>query len=317
MIIARLLLCLGGVLEALFFARLFAPGIRIMPFIPLPYLGLALPLLVVLSYYTAKRQDRSGVGWAVFVFFLPFIAALMLALLPGRGSVSRRHAAKSPLQTHSPASAASAAVQSPKKSTPLSIFQALCKEQPEAALRLIEEGGDVNEEQPSGDTALHMASFKGYADVVRKLLEKSANINARMAGGGDPGATPLHLAAMKGHVDAIILLIENGADLNTRLGGDGNTSTSGASPLHLAAAHDTIEAARALVEKGADIEAEDDYGDTALHYAANRGFEGMVRVLVGLGADVNVVDDYGRTPLKLAGHRGEIVGILREAGARE
>lgn len=179
-------------------------------------------------------------------------------------------------------------------------------------------GTDTEVPQPrgDGDTPLHMAAFQGDLGRVKLLVGQGADVNAKILGGGDPGATPLHLAAMKGHADVVAALVASGADVNAKLDGGGQTSTSGATPLHLAATHDMTSAIRALIDGGADIEAEDDNGDTALHYAANRGLADMVRALVRAGANVNAVDDYGRTPSSLAKGRKSVEILLREPEAK-
>jgi uncharacterized protein len=53
-----------------------------------------------------------------------------------------------------------------------------------AALTL---GSDINAVNPSGETALHIASAQGYSEVVTLLAERGADLNARNA----KGLTPL------------------------------------------------------------------------------------------------------------------------------
>lgn len=55
---------------------------------------------------------------------------------------------------------------------------------------------------------LGWAAISGKSNVVKLLLEKGANVNAK---GGD-GSTALHSAAFLGHVEAVKLLLANGAD---------------------------------------------------------------------------------------------------------
>jgi ankyrin repeat protein len=319
--ITRFFLFLLG-LAAIYAWGHLIPGFRnVLPVIPALGRGIALlPSITsiggaIFCYAYANSQYRSGRGWAAFAFFMPFLAPLILALLPDTNKPTRSDSVAAPRAATVPASASPPSASS-RRSAPKGLFDSLRGGRPEEALRLIDEGADVNEMLPDGDSPLHIAAFKGYAEVAKRLIEEGANVNAKIAGGGDPWATPLHLAAMKGHVDLVSLLAENGAHVNVKLGGDGKTSTSGASPMHLAATHGMVDAARALARNGADIDAEDDYGDTPLHYAANSGMEPMVRALVGLGANLDAVDDSGRTPLSLAGNTGSVAAILREAGAK-
>lgn len=56
-------------------------------------------------------------------------------------------------------------------------------------------------------TPLYIASYYGYAEVVRTLLEKGSNPNAVFK----LGSTPLHAAAQKGHEEIVQLLLQRGA----------------------------------------------------------------------------------------------------------
>ncbi len=55
-----------------------------------------------------------------------------------------------------------------------------------------------------GWTPLHVACEKGHASVVRLLLERGADVNAR----DGKGRTALVLAGQQGHKDVVRLLVE-------------------------------------------------------------------------------------------------------------
>jgi ankyrin repeat protein len=72
-------------------------------------------------------------------------------------------------------------------------------------------------------TALHSATARSHAEIVRVLLGAGANPQARQSGGG----TPLHAAAVNADVESVDALLGAGADPAV-------TKDDGRSPLDLA-----------------------------------------------------------------------------------
>jgi ankyrin repeat protein len=148
-----------------------------------------------------------------------------------------------------------------------------------------------------------------YADVIRLLIERGADINAR----DSAGWTPLHIAVFRPwcELGAIELLLDSGADVNAR-------DKRGATPLHVAIEGLRTDIAELLLNRGADPNAKDRWGGTPLCYAAEGGLWDLVRLLVEHGAGVNARDQEGRTPLYHA-VKGwaplEIIELLLERGA--
>ncbi len=97
-----------------------------------------------------------------------------------------------------------------------------------AALALLEGGADINVRDRAGNTALHLAAQVGDMKLVRALLAKGADPNARTpksttpagargGGGGGRGGpageqTPLMMAARGDHEDVMRALVAAGAD---------------------------------------------------------------------------------------------------------
>merc|ERR1712137_87448 len=61
-------------------------------------------------------------------------------------------------------------------------------------------------------TALHIASWYDFRDLVDLLLEHQANINNQKA----DGCTPIYLACQLGRTDLVRYFLERNADINIR-----------------------------------------------------------------------------------------------------
>jgi len=143
-----------------------------------------------------------------------------------------------------------------------------------------------------------------YLDLMKLLIEKGADVNARMNGrmwmrivgpGGGPvytGETPFIRAAQANDVEAVKLLLAHGANPSI-------PTTKGVTALMLAAGmglrpseghvkpDSRLETVRFLVEElGADVNAKDNDGFTPLHGAASVGDTDVITYLVSRGADV-------------------------------
>ncbi|KAH6960053.1 hypothetical protein BKA56DRAFT_647910 [Ilyonectria sp. MPI-CAGE-AT-0026] len=116
---------------------------------------------------------------------------------------------------------------------------------------------------PKYFTDLMVASYYGHRAVVKLLLEKGAEIEAKDS---EHGRTPLWWAAESGHEATVKLLLEKGADVEAK---DADSQT----PLWWAAhkGHEAI--VKLLLEKGADVESKDEHGHTPLSWAAENGHE--------------------------------------------
>lgn len=157
-------------------------------------------------------------------------------------------------------------------------------------------------------------------DVIRKMIAKGANVNARMTRNGMRdgqrnrlnrlGATPFFLAAKVTDVEVMKILLDAGAKASVPIA-DGTT------PLMVAAGlqqwnpgedggslpgqePEVLEAVRICVERGNDVNARNDRGETALHGAAYRGVNAIVEYLASKGATLDVKDEHGWTPLAVA-----------------
>ncbi|KAL6407175.1 ankyrin repeat domain-containing protein [Ilyonectria robusta] len=99
---------------------------------------------------------------------------------------------------------------------------------------------------PSYWPDLLLASYYGHRVIVRRLLEKDADVESK----DGYGRTPLSWAAAEGHEAIVQLLLENGADVQSK-------DKQGWTPLAWAAAEGHAAIVGMLVEKGADTKSKD------------------------------------------------------------
>lgn len=109
-----------------------------------------------------------------------------------------------------------------------------------------------------GESPLMMASLKGQLDLVRKLVDRGADVNK-------PGWAPLHYAATNGHLKIMELLLDENAYIDA-------ASPNGTTPLMMAAHYGSPAAVKLLLEAGADPTIRNQLGLTAIDFAyrANR-----------------------------------------------
>ena len=190
---------------------------------------------------------------------------------------------------------------------------------------------------------LHGAATSGHVDIVRLLLQKRLDVNAK----DRKGRTPLHDASRKGSVAVVKLLLDTKAntlvkDEAERTPKDvawqyGHSPTmnvlEGRDPYEcmaedlpdeypdveklpiwsLANLRYTAEVTKAVVTRSQEVKSSSpDTHDTALNYAVFSDQPEMVKVLLQAKSPVNVSNDYGRTPLHFAALSGndEIMGML-------
>ena len=171
---------------------------------------------------------------------------------------------------------------------------------------LVEHGADINARTDEGQTSLAAAISGGRSASVRflSLVRFLVNIGADII--AEDGETALMQAAREGDLAVMRLLVDRGADVNARTD-RGWTALMSAASGELVGYKEA--AVRFLVEHGADIHAQDHHGRTALLVAVWWPFgpsEAAVRLLVDQGADVNARDRNGMTVLMHAAGAGAL-----------
>ncbi|MDF2463202.1 MAG: putative ankyrin repeat harboring protein [Ramlibacter sp.] len=117
------------------------------------------------------------------------------------------------------------------------------------------------------ESPLMMAALKGHVDIVRKLIERDADVNK-------PGWTPLHYAATNGHLTIIELLLEHHAYIDAE-------SPNGTTPLMMAAQYGTPAAVKLLLEAGADAGLKNQLGLSALDFATRANRRDAAELIAG------------------------------------
>ena len=134
------------------------------------------------------------------------------------------------------------------------------------------------ERQPSSiemNAALFSAADKGCLDLVKRLIEAGASVEAR----DRLGAKPLARAAAAGEPEIVALLLDHGAPIDAR-------SLDGSTALTRRPRAGRLPVVRLLVERGAQVNLP---GRTADNAALGRG-------LYGQRAHRAVLDREGRRP---------------------
>lgn len=115
------------------------------------------------------------------------------------------------------------------------------------------------------ESPLMMASLKGHAEMVRKLIARDADVNK-------PGWTPLHYAATSGHLAIMELLLEHHAFIDAE-------SPNGTTPLMMAAHYGTPAAVKLLLEAGADVRMKNQLGLSAIDFAHRAGRQDVAEMI--------------------------------------
>lgn len=206
----------------------------------------------------------------------------------------------------------------------------------------------LDDADPRGLTALHLAAARGHAACVQVLLDRGARVDVETVMAlsetsgldrdrakklavprteGDLGvalvmdrqATPLHLAAITGRANVLALLLAAGATAGSTAGG--------ATPLHYAARAGALDCVAALLAAGHPVDAAlrtqsvpawFDADMTPLHGAAEAGALEVVQALLDAGADASKRSRTGCGALFFAARSGTraVIERLVAAGAR-
>ena len=191
---------------------------------------------------------------------------------------------------------------------------------------LLEAGADIDNREHLGKTPLFWAAREGKKEMVRFLLEKGADVNAK----GTKGYTALIATCerkLADDIETVNLLISAGADVNGAYQCDATYAAGRIlwknrrwTALMMASDRGHAAVVEALICAGSDVNYADDHGVTPLMTACYRDGKGAARtiqVLIQAGAAVNAKDNDGKTALAHARCRSQNRKILIQNGATE
>jgi ankyrin repeat protein len=112
---------------------------------------------------------------------------------------------------------------------------------------------NVDARTDKDETPLMLAALKGHTELVRKFVDKGADVNKT-------GWTPLHYAATSGHLVIMQMLLDEHAYIDAE-------SPNGTTPLMMAAHYGSTAAVKLLLEAGADPRLKNELGLTAIDFA--------------------------------------------------
>jgi ankyrin repeat protein len=205
------------------------------------------------------------------------------------------------------------------------ILQALKQNEFNEAEQLITNGHQINEQDETGLSSLHVATLKGNIAIVHRLLEAGCNPNARTTTDdvfneddlsivkpdaivaslrGLGNKTPLHIAAKDSLFEIGQLLIAYGADIHSL---DAGLCT----PLHWSATKGDQKFVQLLLENHANPNARDLAWSTPLHEATRKNHQHIVKLLMKYHADPYIKDICAQSALEIASNNISLVRIFQ------
>lgn len=131
--------------------------------------------------------------------------------------------------------------------------------------RLVGMRANLDHRSAHGDTALHVCSLHGHADVINQLLLANAASNAVNV----RKWTPLHVAASRGHAATVSLMLQHGGDVSAlndarATPGDLARALAGSVQPHLGKSTTNQQDAALLLMKAERLRANKDCGQDSV-----------------------------------------------------
>jgi len=180
------------------------------------------------------------------------------------------------------------------------------KGHPEVVTRLLDAGADIEARDALGRTPLMTTGISKNMEIVKALISKGADINAAMKR-GSATYTTLTVAAMYGFKDLVDLLIDKDAAISK----DTLERTLG---LAVQGGHPRLF--EYVQKKGLDLTGLKEKDPGLVYPAADGGSVEIMKTLLALGFNLDQRDGDGWTPLHIAAVEGNVkmIGFLIAEG---
>jgi ankyrin repeat protein len=162
--------------------------------------------------------------------------------------------------------------------------------------------GAVPDADVGGLTALHEASLRGLASIVRLLISYNSDVNA-----GSPLGDSLFLAVRGRNADAVQLLLDAGADPEAFV-----HELDPPTALHLASLNDDTDVMQRLLDAGAKVDPRDIDGATPLFRAVEQVNLDAAQLLLRRGANTHIWRTDGISQLDAARGNKDMLNLLRK-----
>ncbi|CAH1736861.1 unnamed protein product [Aphis gossypii] len=177
-----------------------------------------------------------------------------------------------------------------------SLLQSLEEVDEKLAESLIENGDqDVFAENNKGQTALHLASARGFQHIVDILLDRGTDLCAKDINGN----TPLHLATRNNNISVIKSLLFRQPKVAYEQNNNGDT------PMHIACRFGYLECVMKLVEHNVTADMVNENLDTPLLVAIKEKHENVVIYLLhNAPGNLDIFNNEGNAPIHVAVQEG-------------
>ena len=159
----------------------------------------------------------------------------------------------------------------------------------------------VNAKNKYGNTPLSLPVRQGHCEMIKRLLDSKADINARSQMYG----SALQEASAEGHEQVVELLLDRGADVNVQGGMYGNALRAASKE-----GHELV--VKMLLDTGVNVNAQSNHSSNALYAASAQGNGQVVEMLLHAGADIHAQCGRYSTAIYAVAYRGraEVLDLL-------